>query len=43
MEFKIGNKVLSEDYCYVIAEAGLNHNGDLELAKKLIERIFVSS
>ena len=37
MEFKIGNKVLSESYCYVIAEAGLNHNGDLKLAKKLID------
>ncbi len=25
------------DYCYVIAEAGLNHNGSIEIAKKLID------
>ena len=25
------------NYCYVIAEAGLNHNGDFDLAKKLID------
>jgi sialic acid synthase SpsE len=25
------------NYCYVIAEAGLNHNGDFELATKLID------
>lgn len=28
--------------CYVIAEAGLNHNGSLELAKKLIDVAFVA-
>ena len=26
-----------KNYCYVIAEAGLNHNGDFNLAKKLID------
>ena len=25
------------DRCYIIAEAGVNHNGDLKLAKKLVE------
>lgn len=36
---KIGNKWIGEDEpCFIIAEAGLNHNGDLELAKKLIEK-----
>src|SRR5436853_4493377 len=24
-------------YCYVIAEIGINHNGDVEIAKKLID------
>lgn len=30
-------KVGAGQPCYVIAEAGVNHNGDIELAKKLIE------
>lgn len=35
---KIGNKVVGdENPCYVIAEIGINHNGSLELAKKLID------
>ena len=25
------------NHCYIIAEAGLNHNGSLEIAKKLID------
>jgi N-acetylneuraminate synthase len=34
---KIGNKTLGEgNPCYVIAEIGINHNGDIDLAKKLI-------
>lgn len=28
---------LTESYCYVIAEIGINHNGDINLAKQLIE------
>lgn len=33
----IGNKKLGNDQpCYVIAEIGINHNGDLDLAKRLI-------
>lgn len=35
--FKIGNSVVGESKTYVIAEAGSNHNGDLSLAKALIE------
>lgn len=35
---KIGNKVVSnESPTYMIAEIGINHNGDLETAKKLIQ------
>ncbi len=34
---KIGNKLVGDDQpCYVIAEIGINHNGDLDLAKRLI-------
>jgi sialic acid synthase SpsE len=33
--FENSNK--NSNYCYVIAEAGLNHNGSLEVAKKLID------
>ena len=28
---------LSKNSCYIIAEAGLNHNGSIEIAKKLID------
>ena len=28
--------------CYVIAEAGLNHNGSIEIAKKLIDLAYVA-
>src|SRR3978361_1502811 len=34
---KIVNKQLGEGQpCYVIAEVGINHNGDIDLAKRLI-------
>jgi N-acetylneuraminate synthase len=34
---KIGNKQLGQGQpCYVIAEVGINHNGDIDLAKRLI-------
>ena len=35
--FSIGNKSIGKD-CepFIIAEAGINHNGDVELAKKMI-------
>ena len=32
-----GPKSLPNSYCYVIAEIGINHNGDVNLAKQLIE------
>ncbi len=34
---KIGSKLVGDDQpCYIIAEIGINHNGDLDLAKRLI-------
>lgn len=39
MKIKIGKKFISQESpVYVIAEAGVNHNGDVGLAKKLIEQ-----
>ena len=37
-KIKIGEKVIrSQGPCFIIAEAGVNHNGDVALAKKLID------
>ena len=34
----IGNKVIGENQsCFIIAEIGINHNGDIDLAKGLID------
>jgi len=39
-EIKIGNKIIGDGYpCFIIAEAGSNHNGDFETAKKLLETL----
>lgn len=33
----IRNRAVGDDYpCYIVAEIGINHNGDIDLAKKLI-------
>jgi N,N'-diacetyllegionaminate synthase len=38
MEIKIENKLIGENHpCFIIAEAGVNHNGSFEMAKKLID------
>ena len=38
MKIKIVNKIIGEgNPCFVIAEAGVNHNGDFYMAKKLID------
>jgi len=35
---RIGDKVVGGDApCFIIAEAGVNHNGDINLAKKLVD------
>ncbi len=37
-EVKIGSKYVGDNHpCYIVAEIGNNHNGELEIAKKLIE------
>ncbi len=34
---RIGNKLIGDDQpCYIVAEIGINHNGDLDIAKRLI-------
>jgi N-acetylneuraminate synthase len=36
-EIRLGNKMVGADRpCYVVAEIGINHNGDIDIAKKLI-------
>jgi N-acetylneuraminate synthase len=38
LSVRVGNKAIGRGKsCYIIGEIGLNHNGDLEIAKKLIE------
>jgi len=35
---KIGNKIVGKGHpCFIIAEIGINHNGSIDLAKKLID------
>ncbi len=37
-EVKIGNRLVGDDHpAYVIAEIGINHNGDLDIAKQMID------
>ena len=37
-DFKIGNRLVGNGHpTYVVAEIGINHNGDIELAKRLID------
>ncbi len=37
--FKIGNKSIGDGHpSFIIAEAGVNHNGDLTLAKQLVDK-----
>lgn len=38
MQINIGNKLIGDNQpCFIIAEAGVNHDGDIEKAKKLID------
>ena len=37
-EIKFGKKVVGDGYpAYIIAEIGINHNGDLDIARRMIE------
>lgn len=37
-EIKVGNKIIGDGHpVFIIGEIGINHNGDLEIAKKMIE------
>jgi len=37
-DVKIGNRIVGERHpCYVVAEIGINHNGDIDIAKRLID------
>jgi N,N'-diacetyllegionaminate synthase len=37
----IGNKIIGQGHpCFIAAEIGINHNGDIELAKKMIDAAF---
>ncbi len=36
-KFKIGNKIIGQKNCIIIAEAGVNHFGSLAKAKKLVD------
>lgn len=42
-EVKIGNTMVGNGHpCFIVAEIGINHNGDIEIAKKLIDLAFVA-
>jgi N-acetylneuraminate synthase len=37
-EIKLGNKIIGDGHpTYIIAEIGINHNGDLGIAKQMID------
>jgi N-acetylneuraminate synthase len=37
-EIKIGNRLIGDNYpTYIVAEIGINHNGSLEIAKRMID------
>lgn len=41
LEIKLGNRIISEEANpYLIAEIGINHNGDMQIAKRLIDAAF---
>lgn len=42
-EVKIGNTLIGDGHpCFIIAEIGINHNGDIDVAKRLIDLAILS-
>ena len=38
MQIKIKNKIIGKDQpCFIVGEIGINHNGDINIAKRLID------
>lgn len=38
LEFKIGGRMVGPGHpCFIIAEAGVNHNGDMDMARRLVD------
>jgi N-acetylneuraminate synthase len=41
---RIGDKLIGDDHpCFIVAEIGINHNGDIDLAKRLISVALAAS
>ncbi len=35
---KLGNTIVGDGHpCYIVAEIGINHNGNIDIAKRLID------
>lgn len=43
MQFNIGNKIIGSNQCFIIAEIGQNHQGDINIAKQMILSAKVSN
>ena len=42
-EVRLGERLVGDGHpCFVLAEIGINHNGDVELAKKLVDLAYVA-
>ena len=37
IKFNNGKEISENSPCFIIAEAGVNHNGDIKIAKKLVD------
>ena len=40
LEFEIGGRMVGPGHpCFIIAEAGVNHNGDMDMARRLVDDV----